>query len=339
VRLVEPGRPLELRDVPIPLPGPRDVLVRVRAAGICHSDAHYRAGKSRVHPLPLTLGHEVAGLVEQVGGEVKHFRPGDRVCLHYLATCGQCVYCEQGNEQFCTTGQMIGKYRDGGYAEFILMPARSVFPLPDSIPFPQGAIMMCSSATSLHALSKARLQSGETVAVFGVGGLGVSAIQLAKAFGAGAVFAVDINPRKLELAARFGAVPLNASETDPVSAIQKLTQGRGVDVALELIGLPLTMQQAVRSLAIKGRAALVGITDKTFPVAPYHELINKEAEIIGVSDHLAQEIPLLTDLVASRKLDLSNIVTRSVSLAAKAINDTLDSLENFGDDVRVVIEA
>src|SRR5204863_6985468 len=117
---------------------------------------------------------------------------------------------------------------------------------------------------------------------------------------------------------------------DPVAAIQDLTQGRGVDVALELIGLPRTMQQAVRSLAIKGRAALVGITDKTFPIAPYHEVINKEAEIIGVSDHLAQEIPLLTDLVASRKLDLSNVVTRSVPLTAQAINDTLDQVENFG---------
>ena len=338
VRLVQPGQLLELCNVPIPSSGPRDVLVRVRAAGICHSDAHYRAGKSRVHPLPLTLGHEVAGLVEAVGDEVKNFRPGDRVCLHYLTTCGECAFCSANNEQFCPHGQMIGKYRDGGYAEFILMPVRSVFPLPDSIPFPQGAIMMCSSATSLHALSKARLCAGETVAVFGVGGLGVSAIQLAKAFGAGAVFAVDINPRKLELAVRFGAVPVNAGETEPLAAIQELTKGRGVDVALELIGLPLTMQQAVRSLAIKGRAALVGITDKTFPLAPYHEIINKEGEIIGVSDHLAQEIPLLTGLVASRKLDLSNVVTRSVPLAAKAINDTLDALESFGDDVRVVIE-
>jgi len=338
VRLVEPGRPLELRDVPIPSPGPHDVLVRVRAAGICHSDAHYRAGKSRVHPLPLTLGHEVAGLVELAGAEVKNFRPGDRVCVHYLATCGDCAFCRGNNEQFCPHGEMIGKYRDGGYAEFILMPARSVFSLPDAIPFPQGAIMMCSSATSLHALSKARLCTGETVAVFGVGGLGMSAIQLAKALGAGAVFAVDINPRKLELAERFGAVPLNANDIEPVAVIQDLTQGRGVDVALELIGLPLTMQQAVRSLAIKGRAALVGITDKTFPVAPYQEIINKEAEIIGVSDHLAREIPLLTDLVASRKLDLSNVVTRSVPLTAPAINDTLDQLEKFGNDVRVVVE-
>jgi propanol-preferring alcohol dehydrogenase len=338
VRLVQPGRPLELHDVPVPSPGLGDVLVRVKAAGICHSDAHYRAGKSRVHPLPMTLGHEVAGIVEQTGGEVKNLKPGDRVCLHYLATCGECGFCRQGEEQFCAAGQMIGKYRDGGFAEFILMPARSVFKLPPQIPFQHGAIMMCSSATSLHALNKARLRPGESVAVFGAGGLGQSAIQLAKALGAGAVFGVDINPRKLELAARFGAVPVNANDGDPVAAIQQLTKGRGVDVALELIGLPLTMQQAVRSLAIKGRAALVGITEKSFPVAPYHEVINKETQIIGVSDHLATEIPLLLDLAAERRLDLSGVVTRSVPLEARAINGTLDGLEEFGNHVRVVVE-
>lgn len=338
VRLVQPGRPLELHDVPVPSPGPKDVLLRVQAAGICHSDAHYRAGKSHVHPLPLTLGHEVAGLVEQAGGEVSNLRAGDRACVHYLATCGQCGFCRQAEEQFCSSGQMIGKYREGGFAEFILMPARSVFKLPEAIPFQHGAIMMCSSATSLHALNKARLRPRESVAVFGAGGLGQSAIQLATALGAGTVFAVDVNASKLEFARRFGAVPVNANNHDPVVAIQELTKGRGVDVALELIGLPLTMQQAVRSLAIKGRAGLVGITEKTFPVAPYHEVINKEAEIIGVSDHLAQEIPVLLDLAANRKLDLSGVVTRRVPLDAQAINDTLDRLEKFGDDVRVVVE-
>src|SRR5215831_19951371 len=104
VRLIQPGHPLELHDVPRPQPSLGDVLVRVKAAGICHSDAHYRAGKSRVEPLPLTLGHEVAGLVEKVGASVTDFKAGDRVCLHYLATCGRCGYCEQENEQFCGTG-------------------------------------------------------------------------------------------------------------------------------------------------------------------------------------------------------------------------------------------
>jgi len=337
VRLVAPGRALEMQEIPVPSPGSRDVLIRVKAAGICHSDAHYRAGISSVDPLPKTLGHEVAGVVEQIGSEAKTLKPGDRVCLHYLATCGECEWCRAGNEQFCRTAQMIGKHRDGGYAEFILMSERSVVKLPEEIPFEQGAIMMCSSATSLHALRKARLQPGESVAVFGVGGLGISAIQLARALGANQVFAVDINPRKLELAESLGAVPIDGAKGDSVAAIQALTSGRGVDISLELVGLPVTMQQSIRALAVKGRAALVGITDKSFPLSPYHELINKEAEVIGVSDHLATELPELLDFARSRKLDLANVISRTVPLDATAINDTLDRLEKFSDDVRTVI--
>jgi threonine dehydrogenase-like Zn-dependent dehydrogenase len=196
---------------------------------------------------------------------------------------------------------------------------------------------MCSSATSLHALNKARLRPGETVAIFGAGGLGISALQLARHFGAAEVYAVDINPSKLELAERFGAIPVNAATSDPVEQLREMTNGRGVDVALELVGLPLTMQQAVRSLAILGRAALVGLTREHFEIAPYSELLNKEAEIIGVSDHLATEIPLLLDLVRTRKLDLSLGIIRTVPLEAEAINRVLDGLETFGDDVRVVI--
>ena len=337
VRLFKPGSPLETQDIAIPQFGVRDVLIRVEAAGICHSDAHYRAGVSPVEPLPLTLGHEVAGVVEKTGAGVAGFTIGDRVCVHYLATCGRCAFCQAGTEQFCPTAQMIGKHRDGGYAEFISVPERSVFRLPDEIPFEQGAILMCSSATSLHALNKARLRPGETVAVFGVGGLGISAVQLARALGAARVFAIDINPRKLELAARFGAISVDASTGNPVERIQELTGGRGADVALELVGLPLTMRQAVQSLGILGRAALVGLTQESFEIAPYSELLNKEAEVIGVSDHLASEIPLLLDLARTGKLDLSHGIIRTVPLEAAAVNGVLDRLEEFDDDVRVVI--
>jgi len=337
IRLLKPGSPLEAQEISIPSVDARDVLVRVKAAGICHSDAHYRAGISPVGPLPLTLGHEVAGVVEKTGADVKGFTIGDRVCVHYLATCGRCAFCQAGLEQFCETAQMIGKHRDGGYAEFIAVPERSVFRLPDEIPFEQGAILMCSSATSLHALHKARLRPGETVAIFGAGGLGISAVQLAQVLGAARVFAIDINPRKLELAERFGAISVNASTGDPVEKILELTVGRGVDVALELVGLPVTMRQAVQSLAILGRAALVGLTQKTLQVAPYSEILNKEAEIIGVSDHLASEIPFLLDWARAGKLDLAHGVIRTVSLEAAAVNRVLDGLEEFGDDVRVVI--
>jgi propanol-preferring alcohol dehydrogenase len=337
IRLVQIGQPLQQQDIPIPEIGPADVLVRVKTAGICHSDAHYRAGTSRVDPLPMTLGHEVAGEVEQIGTGVHHLKTGDRVCLHYMVTCGHCEYCNEGHEQFCTTGLMIGKYRDGGYAEYIAIPARSVFNLPDEIPYEAGAIMMCSSATAFHALRKARLQPGETVAVFGVGGLGMSAVQLAYALGAQQVYAVDINETRLQLAAQFGAQPINAREGDAAEQVRQLTHGRGVDVAVELIGLPQTMRQAVQSLAIQGRAALAGITQKSFDVTPYYDLINREAEIIGVSDHLAQELPLLLELARTGRLDLSQYVTRTLPLEAGAVNAALDNLEHFGEGVRAVI--
>jgi len=337
VRLVKTGQPLQMQEVSTPRIGEQDVLVRVKAAGICHSDAHYRAGVSPVLSLPLTLGHEVAGVVEEVGSQVSNVKVGDRVCLHYLVTCGDCYYCSTGNEQFCIYGAMIGKHRDGGYAEYISVPARNAFSLLDELSFEGGAVLMCSSATSFHALRKAEVKPGERVAIFGVGGLGMSAVQLARAFGALDVYAVDVDEKKLEMAESFGAVPVNAKAGDPVEEIRRLTGGKGVDVALELIGLPLTMRQAVRSLAIFGRAVVVGITDQSFEIAPYADLLMKEAQVLGASDHLAQELPLLLEIVRRRLLDLSQVITATIPLDAEAINQVLDRLERGEAGVRTVI--
>lgn len=337
VQLVKIGQPLELYDIPVPNISPQDVLVKVKAAGICHSDAHYRAGVSPVRLLPMTLGHEVAGVVEKVGETVAGLQPGDRVCLHYMVTCGHCEYCNMGSEQFCTSGSMIGKYRPGGYAEYIGLPARSVFKLPEEIPFEQAAIMMCSSSTSFHALRKSRLKAGETVAVFGVGGLGMSAVQLAYAMGAPQVFGVDLNPDKLALAEEYGAIPINAGQMDAVKEIKRLTHGKGVDVALELIGIPTTMRQAIKCVGVFGRIALVGLSDKTIEVHPYVELLGKEAEIIGVSDHLASEIPTLIEFVRLGKLDLSRVISHTIPLEADAINEAFDQLDAYSHTGRVVI--
>ncbi len=236
VRLVQVGKPLEEADIPIPDIGSSDVLIRVAAAGICHSDAHYRAGISRIDDLPLTLGHEIAGRVEEVGGDVEHLSAGDRVCVHYLVHCGTCEFCVRGLEQFCRSGQMIGKHCDGGYAQFIKVPGANAFPLPDEIPFEAGAIMMCSSATALHALNKARLKSGESVSIFGFGGLGFSALQLARAAGCGEIYVVEINPAKLDSIRKLGAVAIDANAGDPIEQIKEASGGKGVDVSLELIG-------------------------------------------------------------------------------------------------------
>jgi 2-desacetyl-2-hydroxyethyl bacteriochlorophyllide A dehydrogenase len=338
VRMIDVKQPLQMQDIPIPNLGDYDVLVRIHAAGICHSDAHYRAGKSPVRPLPMTLGHEISGVIEKIGGQVEELKQGDRVCLHYLLSCGECYYCRRGHEQFCVQGRMLGHYSDGGYAEYIVVPARNAVRLPDEISFEYGAIMMCSSSTSFHALRKSRITAGETVAIYGIGGLGLSAIQLSFAFGALDVFAVDINAEKLKLAEKYGAVPVNASQVDPVAEIRRLTHKKGVDVALELIGLPRTMRQAVQSLAIMGRAVIAGISDKPLEIDTYWELLGKEAEVIGTSDHLLDELPLVIELARRGSLDLSDVVTRIVPLDAVTINRVLDELEQFGGDVRTVIK-
>src|SRR6187399_2092296 len=275
-RLTQIGNPLENADVPVPEIGPNDVLIRVAAGGICHSDAHYRSGISKIDKLPLTLGHEVAGRVEEVGSDVTHLSTGDRVCVHYLVHCGSCEFCGRGLEQFCPSGQMIGKHRDGGYAEFIKVPGANAFSLSDEIPFDAGAIMMCSSATALHALNKARFKAGESIAIFGFGGLGFSAFQLARAFDCGDVYVVEINPAKLALAASMGAIAIDARSADPVDQIKEATDERGVDIALELIGSAKTMRQAVLCLGPLGRTAFVGLTAESISIFPYPELITKK---------------------------------------------------------------
>ena len=337
VRMVEAGKSLELQEIPIPDIGGKDILVRVRAAGICHSDAHYRAGRSTMGRLPITLGHVVAGIVEKVGTQVSDVKVGERVCLHYNISCGECEYCKAGNDQFCPSVRMLGHHVDGGYAEFIAVPARNAITLPDEIPFEEGATLMCASATALHALSKSRVKQGETVAVFGVGGLGMSAIQLAKAAGASKVFAVDIQRDKLELASEYGATPVDASRVDAVEELRKLTNNKGVDVALEMIGLRKTMEQAIDSLAYLGRAVMVGLNQQPISINTYMQVLGKESEIIGSNDHLLHELPLLVEMRRKKILDTSRVVSQTIPLEAEKINQRLDDLEKFTSDVRMVI--
>ena len=200
-------------------------------------------GISKIDHLPLTLGHEIAGRMEQVGTHVANLARESRLCT--LSSCtADAVSSVWRPGTVLSHVQMIGKDRDGGYAEFVKVPGANAFPLPDEIPFEVGAIMMCSSATALHALNKARLKPGESVAIFGFGGLGFSALQLARAFDCGDIYVVEINPAKLASAASMGAIAIDGTAADPVEQIKEATGGRGVDVALELIGSAKTMRQA-----------------------------------------------------------------------------------------------
>lgn len=311
IRLIHGGAPLEERDLADPVPGPGEVLVDVHFAGVCHSDAHYRADASRVR-LPITLGHEVAGVVTAVGEGVADVRVGARVALHYLFA----------------DGDMIGKERDGGYAERIVVPAGNAVPVPDEVLLEQAAIMMCSASTALHALRVAPLQRGESVAILGFGGLGISALQLARALGAAKVFAVDPVPAKRELAAAMGAIPV------PLDELPELPE---VNVALDFAGHAATTLTALRRLSTGGRLVLVAINLRQLPLDPYADVLGRERRIVGCSDHTRDEIVELMALAASGKIDLSRAISRRIPLAAGAVNAALDDLERGTAHVRTVI--
>jgi propanol-preferring alcohol dehydrogenase len=291
IRMLRERAPLVEQVVDDPVAGEGEVVVEVRCAGICHSDAHYRADASRVR-LPVTLGHEVAGVI--VG-------TNQRVALHYL----------------WPNGDMLGKERDGGYAELVVVPAENAIPIPDAMSFEQAAIMMCSTATALHALRLASMQAGEAVGIVGFGGLGISALQLARALGASRVAVSEVVPSKLSLARSLGVE----------------TELREIDVALDFAGHPAATLAALRALRPGGRLVLVAINLRDLTFDAYRDVLAKERHIIGCSDHTRDELVELMSL----DLDLSAAITRRVPFDAAAINGVLDELESGTAHVRTVI--
>ncbi len=338
-RLHKIGEELQIDHVEVPSVGDNEVLVKVRASGICHSDLSYRNGVSPVGRLPITLGHEIAGVVAEKGGEVKSVAKGDRVCVHYVISCGQCRYCLAGRETYCANYRMIGKDVDGGFAEFLVVPASNLLPLPEPIPFEQGAILGCAVSTTYHALRRGRVSPGDNVVIYGVGGLGVHAVQLASAiFRAGKIIAVDVLDQKLSVAKKLGAKEIiNASKDDPAETISNMTNGRGAEVVVDFVGRTKTIEKSIACAGKGGRIVVVGISSEDLQISPYSTIIGKEIEIVGVNDHLKSELADLIQLVKSGRVDLSGSVTHKVKL--EEANKGLQILhDNIGLPVRVVIE-
>ena len=315
-RLHRIHKKLSLDRIPVPKISASDVLVDVRASGICHSDVNYRDGVAPVAKLPIILGHEIAGVVAEKGARVKGLEIGDRIVVHYVSSCGRCRYCRSDRENLCVKYEMIGKDIDGGFAEYSCVPATSTVPLPDRIPFEQGAIMGCAVSTAYHALNRGGLKRGENVGVIGVGGLGMHAIQLAKKiFHAGQVVAVDRFDWKLKHAKRSGATDIvNVEKQDATTAMRRLTDGGFADLVVDFVGHENTIRQGIDFVAKGGRLVIVGIGAKSVTISPYESLIGKEMKIVGVDDHLKSELIQLIDLVRYRKLDLSHSVTHRVAL-------------------------
>ena len=330
-----PHQPLEVKQVPDPKMGPNDVLVKVAACGLCHTDLHYidHDVPTAQNP-PLILGHEVSGTILSAGDSVRGFAVGDRVLVPAVFSCGKCRYCRQGRENICENMVMPGNHIDGGYAELMAAPAKDVLHLPDNLPLVDSSIIADALSTPYNAVkNRGRVRPGDVVAVFGCGGVGLNVIQIAVAAGA-YVIAVDLDEDKLAVAQELGAANTVVGGDDKriVKEIRRLSGG-GVDVAFEAIGYPPTITQAFDTLSKGGRLVVVGYCQH--PVSlNVSKLMFYEMEVVGsLGCHPLDYIPLM-EMVAQGRLQLSRLITHRVSL--DDINQGLDYLRH-GQGLRNIV--
>jgi L-iditol 2-dehydrogenase len=298
--VTEFGRYPEIQEMDVPAIGPRDVLVRSRACGICGSDIKLMQGRHPGIKVPLVMGHEFAGEVAEVGAEVQGVKPGDRAVIHIYIACGFCKNCRLGYQNRCENlrGQ-IGYTVPGGFAQYVRVPAANLVRLPENITFPEGALLSGAMASPLHSIRRADVTSTDTVVVFGVGGMGMHTVQILRAMGAWIITA-DIDQDRLEFSKTLGAGDIiNMAKEDAVEVIRKLTGGRGADVAIQVVDGPAVgpvSATAAKCVALGGKVVLEGhYPDVTFDY-PVHEFAMRELTVFGSRASRHQDLWDLVDM-------------------------------------------
>lgn len=331
--------PLTVEEIALDDPGPGEVVVRLAASGVCHSDLHMTSGVFK-SPLPVVLGHEGAGVVERVGPHVSGVAHGDHVVLNWIPNCGRCRFCAAGRPGLCTNrrgversaeterprlhdaeGQGLRQLLDtAAFAERVLVREEGAIPIDPAVPLEVAALVGCGVLTGVGAVARtARVEPGATVAVFGAGGVGLNVIQGAVLAGAARIIAVDLRPAALELARRFGATDaLDASDPqvgDPARAVRRMTGG-GVDYSFEVVGLPETIAQAWESLAPGGRAVVVGLTPQSSRVTLRADFLSEKALLgcIFGSSIPRVDVPRTLALYRAGRLKLDELITRRYPL-------------------------
>ncbi|WP_420541858.1 zinc-binding dehydrogenase [Rubrobacter calidifluminis] len=360
--LEAPGGGLRLEEVPVPEPRDGEVLVKVTSCGVCHTDLHVIKGET-AFPTPAVLGHEISGVVERFGSGVEGIEPGRRVVASFIMPCGSCRYCVRGRDDVCerffslnrlrgvlydgesrlrrADGSPLAMYSMGGLAEYAVVPATDVFPLPEGLPAEESAILGCAVFTAYGAVRHgADLRAGESVAVVAMGGVGSNIVHIASAFGASRVIAVDVVGEKLEGARELGATEtVNASESDPVERVREITGGEGVDVSFEALGRPETFAQALGMIRDGGRMVAVGIAPgESTAAVPITQLVRRSQRIVGsYGARTRADFPDILGLAGRGFINPQRTVTRKYQLeeAARAYED-LDRGEIRGRAVVVV---
>ena len=350
--------PLVIEELDLAEPGPDEVLVKVNATGLCHSDLHVIDGEWR-SPLPQVLGHEAAGTVVRCGAGVTKLTPGQRVIFSFRPNCGECFYCHQGHPVLCEgRSAPAGTFLDGktrltkngqpiyhmarvaSFAEHAVTPAEQLIPIPDDFPMAVAALIGCAVMTGVGAvINTAQVQAGSSVAVIGCGGVGLNVVQGARLAGADKIIAIDTRENKLEYAQRFGATHLiNASKSDPVAQVKALMAGRGADYTFEAIGLGLTIRQAVDAARPRGTITIAGMP-------PDGEEVHLDARVLAGQEKLIRgsfygstrpriDFPKMVDLYSNHKLDIDPLISRTYPL--EQINEGFDLLRR-GEVARGVV--
>ena len=326
------GKPLTIEEVPKPEPGPGEIVVKIEASGICHTDIHAAHGDWPVKAkMPLIPGHEGVGIVESVGPEVREVKEGDRVALPWLGySCCSCEYCISGWETLCMSQQNMGYSMDGGYAEYTKAYGRSVVKVPKGVDPFDAAPLTCAGVTSYKAVKVAGVRPSDLVAIYGIGGLGHLAIQYAKTAGA-QVVAVDLFNDKLELAKELGAdYVVNAREQDPVDFIQKLG---GADASIPFAVSPKAFEQGYKSLRRNGRVVLVGLPADNFIQLPIFETVINGLHVIGSIVGTRLDLAEVFELHAQGK---TRVIYEKRRL--EQVNESWDAIEKGAVKARLVLD-
>ncbi len=338
-RFYGPGIDIKIEEIPYPMPGPGDAVVKLAACGICGSDVHFLEGMPVPGGVPFTLGHEPAGIVETVGDGVRGWKPGDRVAIHLGAGCGVCRPCRSGHPNCCPALIAPGLHIDGAFAEAIRVPVGSLVRVPDDVSLVAAAIATDCVASPYHALKcRARLRAGERVAVLGCGGLGLQAVSLARVLGAEQVVATDVSAIALERAARAGASAcIDVSGMDAAAAIRDVIDG-GADVVIECVGAPETVAAGVRALVPGGRLVVVGVG--MMPPAidlPQAIFALQELSVLGSFGSHQTDLEEIFALEAAGTIDIEASISHRLGL--EQVGEGLEMLRSKrGDPQRIVVE-
>jgi propanol-preferring alcohol dehydrogenase len=335
VQLVEAGRDPVLTELPVPSPAATEVRVAMRACGICGSDVHIIEGRTAAAYLPLVLGHEAAGVVDAIGAGVDEIEPGARVLIDPMISCGVCKLCSAGATNLCPSARIIGLAAEGAHAEYVVVPRHNVHRLPDTIDFALGAILADAVATPLHAVDVSGVQPGQTVAIFGLGGLGLHAALILQQLLDVDVIGVDANDHALDRAASFGVKRVYDARQPRVGT--EIARHGGVDVAFEFAGSPAVVDEALRALRHNGTCVVVGLSPDRLHLGLRQEtFVGRGLRLQGSLGYTAGDIERLICAVASGTLDISGSITHTFPLGEYLTG--LDTLRDPGANaIRVVI--